>query len=102
MLITIVDAKSELLKAVGKMPKSVKIKCAFVNEYDLPIGYNAWELSNFFDNLNIYYNPAETEIFGVVWFENGSFIERIIEKNCQYWKLNAVPIIPPRLKQPKP
>ena len=101
MLVKLINAKDEL-RHVVKLMKDVKIRCAFVNDFDLPIGYHFGELSEYYEKLNFDYVPDETVINGYVWFENGSFIERNVEKNWQYWKLNSVPIIPTRLKQPKP
>lgn len=98
-----INAKEELLEHI----KQRTIKCATVSlghEYDenrktfhLRVGD---DLNFFLDQLNFTYDDGYggQELFGLIWYEDGTWSERGEYDGSEWWEHRSVPNIPEELK----
>jgi hypothetical protein len=98
------NAKNELLKEIKN---KAKIKCALIkNEYGyeenevkiivLKINYSEKEYEKFFEELDFNYDSGYggQELFGTVWMEDGTWIERGEYDGSEWWNYKSLPTIP--------
>jgi len=97
----LINAKKELeilIKETG-----LQIKCAqsatnekMENPINLKIGYTQNEYNNFMDSLDVAYNDLDiyNNIFGTVWFDDGSWITRTYYNGEVMWEHFTKPDIP--------
>lgn len=90
--------------------KDKVVKCAMVYKQEsywedgpkilLPVGYNLVQYENFLDQLNFTYDSGYggQELFGIIWYEDGSWSERGEYDGSEWWEHNELPEIPEELK----
>lgn len=96
------NAKEELLDVLSKL--KLDIKCAEIfydiKYFNLKIGHSYKEYNQFLEDLNFEYDNGygEQELFGIIWFEDGSWLSRKEYDGDEYWRYNKTPDIPEILK----
>ena len=99
------NAKDELLEDLLNKPK---VKCAKIltgNEWDedeekrqipLKVNHTEEDWHTFLNNLNFTYDNGfgSQELFGILWFEDGSWLERYEYDGSEYWTHKTCPKIP--------
>ena len=102
------NAKKELVEALDDLTKkySVSVKCAWITYKDffetakvhayLPVGFNARELTDFLKEIDFDYDDGwgTQEVFGLVWFDDGSWMERGEYDGAEWWEYRQTPDIP--------
>jgi hypothetical protein len=98
------NAKVELLSHINL---NGRIKCAKIEYKDNPdpiilkVGYSNSEndLGLFLDKLDFDYDDGygSQELFGIIWFENGTWSTRGEYDGSEWWEHNALPKIPKEL-----
>ena len=102
------NAKKELVEALDDITKqySVSVKCTWITYKDysetakvhayLPVGFNASELSDFLKEIDFDYDDGwgTQEVFGLVWFDDGSWMERGEYDGAEWWEYRQTPDIP--------
>lgn len=100
------NAKKELLGIVKQ--NNVIIKCARLhfgtswysdkesNYIDLKIGYSEDDFNIFLEKINREYDSGygEQELFGEVWFDDGTWLDRGEYDGSEWWNFQKVPEIP--------
>ena len=98
------NARDEFIKHVGDN----KIKCAYLHkdfdwesddyEYKclLKIGYSPEEYEDFLGSLDFSYDNGYggQELFGTIWYKDGSWSERGEYDGSEWWEYKTVPGIP--------
>jgi hypothetical protein len=110
-----INAKEELVNVLDGITKkhSVSVKCAWVTKqrYEfkgqgehpkdayLPVGFDQYELESFLKNLDFKYDNGfgSQELYGEVWFDDGSWIERDEYDGSECWEYKRTPEIPANL-----
>jgi len=100
------NAFHEFVSFVGTKP----IKCATVayhvwvapedgKELHLPVGHTEEQLSQFLTDLNFTYDGGYggQELFGTIWFEDGTWATRGEYDGSEWWELHQCPEIPDHL-----
>lgn len=100
------NAKEELLKHIGQR----QIKCAkiqyveFFSEcektFNLKVDYSVDEFQKFLQSLDFEYDEGlgSQELFGLVWYEDGSWSERRVYDGSEWWEYKSLPEIPLELR----
>ena len=90
----------ELLEFTKDLPR---IQCAEVKEYGyysdpkyfrLPIGYSQLDYEFFVKSLDFEYDRHYPEIDGFIWFNDGSWAERLEYDGAYRWIYKKLPTIP--------
>lgn len=98
-------AKKELL---GVIKKKARIKCAIIlngpeykkqKKYILKVNHSDIDLGNFLDSLDFEYDHGygSQELFGTVWLEDGTWLERGEYDGSEWWEYKKTPDIPVKL-----
>jgi len=97
----ITNAREEFFKIIQGLPK---VKCALIYYEEegispLKVGYSEEEWENFTRSLDFEYDSGwgGQNLFGVVWFEDGSWLERAEYDGSEWWKHKICPVIPEEL-----
>ena len=103
------NAREELIKLVSN-----KIKCAQIQYgYDwgnqeqthfvLKVGYSDEEYEQFLKSLDFNYDNGYggQQLFGIVWFEDGTWLERGEYDGSEWWEHKILPPIPDELLKDK-
>lgn len=112
------NAKEELLEVLSDLSKEVSdIKClwvgydeyldrarqtrAFHNHTKLRVGWTEQELQKLWYDLDFEYDEGygDQELFGIVWFNDGSWLERGEYDGAEWWAYRTTPKIPDNLNQ---
>lgn len=100
------NAKEEFVAHI----KDRDVKCAsviFGNEYDddrefinLKCGHTETEYNTFLESLNFEYDNGYggQELFGFIWYEDGTWSDRGEYDGAEWWQYQACPDIPEELK----
>jgi len=94
------NAKKELLEALGNL----QIKCATIEfygkVYDLPMNYTQEEYTNFLVSLDTtyYHDYRGLGLQGTVWLTDGQWMARVIVEWGEGWNLMSSRLIPKRLQ----
>ena len=94
-----INAREELLnKLERKNINKNKIKCAHINcgkTIILKINYTEEEFENFLNELDFKYNSGygEQELYGHVWLNDNSWLERSEYDGSEKWKYKQSPEI---------
>ena len=105
------NAKNELLKIIREI--GIPIKCAVIefdeysvddeygvnyckNKFFLKINYEKSDLNLFLNQINFEYNSeyGSQYLYGVVWLDDGSWLERGEYDSSERWKHKTCPDIP--------
>lgn len=103
-----INAKKELVNSLDDITKeySVSVKCAWVKgkSYSrasnihgyLPLGFQPFELISFLKELDFEYDDGYgiQHIDGIVWFDDGSWMERAEYDGSEWWEYKRTPEIP--------
>lgn len=101
------NAKQEFLSMVG----SNEVLCAQISyqncwEHELPgskhkllVGYTQEQYNSFIESLDFEYDSGYggQELFGTVWFKNGTWADRGEYDGSEWWQHHVCPIIPKSL-----
>lgn len=106
------NARKELYTKLSKVNSS--IKCAEIKDirsyyeeeqktFTLKIGYTKEEMIKFFEDLDYHYdaNYGTQELDGIVWLEDGTWLERGEYDGSEWWEHTSCPEIPPYLSNIK-
>ena len=97
------NAKEEFLDAISDR---AKLKCAIIQSEDdnftleitkvLKCNYNQLEYEQFINSLNYEYDDGYggQNLFGKVWFEDGTWCERGEYDGSEWWEFQCLPTIP--------
>jgi hypothetical protein len=104
------NSKDELLNVLLNKPpvKCIKITqeegCydedgfARMKKYILKVGYTPKDLELFLESINFNYDDgyggSGQNLFGVVWFDDGTWLSRGEYDGSEWWEYNIVPQIP--------
>ncbi len=92
-----VNAKDELLRYVNS---GNEIKCALIEYNDrtfiLKVNYTESEYVDFLNSIDFTYYSGYggQELFGLVWFCNGTWLSRGEYDGSEWWNYNFLPKIP--------
>ena len=97
-----INAKNEFLAVT----KDKAIKCVYITKYSeeresiLKVGYTEEEYWAFLDTLDYEYDSGFglQEVFGTIWFEDGTWSDRWEYDGSEGWQYHTVPQIPDNLK----
>jgi hypothetical protein len=97
-----VNAKSEFLA----FTKDKAIKCVYITKYSeeresiLKVGHTEEEYQAFLETLDYEYDRGFglQEVFGTIWFEDGTWCDRWEYDGSEGWQYHTVPEIPDNLK----
>lgn len=91
--------------------KGKKVKCAriFKDRYDigdtreefiLKVGHSDLDLKDFVSSINFEYDDGygAQELFGTIWYEDGTWSEREEYDGSEWWEYKSCPEIPEVLK----
>lgn len=93
--------------------KGLTVKCALVHqnrsywdeeekkpEIVLPVGYDAKQYEDFLSKLNFEYYAGfgGQELFGMIWYTDGSWSHRGEYDGIEWWEHNSLPEIPEYIK----
>jgi hypothetical protein len=95
-------ARLEYLEFVSKLPRVI---CATICEINLPLNYTRQQYDNFLGCLNFPYDNTDTfpyenpsdEFHGTIWFEGGSWANRVEHEGRTFWVHYKTPEIPKEL-----
>jgi hypothetical protein len=106
------NAKKELEEDIEELGEV--IRCAYIygetdyekdpsKIYVLKEGYSEADLERFFNSLNFEYDSGwgEQELFGYVWFNSGTWLERYEYDGSELWSYKRCPEIPKECKNCK-
>ena len=99
------NAKTEFLATIEKLPR---LKCAVIRDYDaswrdehgkeifLKEGFSENDFEGFLDAIDFHYHSGfgGQELFGFIWFEDGTWAERGEYDGSEWWEYKSQPEIP--------
>lgn len=90
------NAKVEFLDHVSN---KAKVKCARINEISLTRNYTEKQYDEFLKHLDFNYNNGYggQELYGTIWYEDGTWSERGEYDGSEWWNFKSVPKIPKEL-----
>lgn len=100
------NMKSELLDSLeGLAP----VKCASLRlvdyfgtperrEYALSVDHTEEDLKEFLSDIDFRYSEGEQELFGTVWLEDGTWLDRMSDSTMCWWEYHKYPEVPDYLK----
>jgi len=102
------NAKQEIIEHIGEYVSTglsgVKCSCVEYIEYykkihkkfKLKTNHTPTELKEFLESLNFEYDSSygSQELFGTVWYEDGTWSSRGEYDGSEWWDFNTVPSIP--------
>lgn len=101
------NAKTELLQTLEGKPK---VKCAMLRTgenwseddrtyYLLKLGYKDEDFTKFIESLDFNYDSGYggQNLFGTLWFEDGTWLSRGEYDGSEWWEYNIVPELPPEI-----
>lgn len=102
-----INAKTELLSELRRV--ETPVLCANIlrvfsvgsAQIRLSVGFTESEWQAFLEELDFDYEDLRggLELAGVVWFTDGSWLERKTDWRIQYWEYISCPAIPDDLKE---
>ena len=96
------NAREEFVKHVGNRT----VKCAHItrggewydnrSEYLLSVGYSATDKEKFLSSINWNYDSGYggQEVFGTIWYNDGTWSSRGEYDGSEWWEYHSVPCIP--------
>jgi hypothetical protein len=110
-----INARKELQEQLVSIP--AKLECADITReiYDfvkkqyveidirLPVGYSEEEFTAFLTALNFDYDDGygTQELYGTIWFDDGTWLERYEYDGSEWWVFKQYPVIPEYLSPEK-
>lgn len=109
-IIKCMNAKEEFIRHTSSF--GMLIKCAQItkdegrwlteedyyaeNHINLKIGWLAEDFKEFIDKLDFNYNSSYggQQLFGIIWYEDGTWSDRGEYDGSEWWKHNKCPVIP--------
>ena len=95
-----VNAKEEFIKFMEALPEIVAaVICSNDQEYLLKAGHTDADYEAFLNSLNFEYDDGygSQELFGTVWFYDGTWGEREEYEGSEWWIYCTCPEIPSKL-----
>ena len=111
------NAAEELLQALSDFSKEVSdIKCLWIgngeyidrahqtrgfhNHIKLRVGWSEQDIQKLWHDLDFEYDDGygDQELYGIVWFNDGSWLERGEYDGSEWWAYRTTPLIPDKLK----
>jgi len=103
-----INAKTEFLQHI----ETREVKCAEISTgvewleeekkyYRLPIDYRTEQYAEFVDSLNFNYDSGYggQELFGTIWYADGTWSERGEYDGSEWWEHRECPAVPDVLHQ---
>jgi hypothetical protein len=100
------NAKEEFLRMV----KNKVVLCASISyrncweheigsEHNLPVTYTEEQYNAFVESLNFEYDSGYggQELFGIVWFKDGTWADRGEYDGSEWWEYHVCPVVPESL-----
>jgi hypothetical protein len=90
---------------------SAKLRCAIISKgnpsyknattYSLTVGYDRNEFDLFLEAIDFHYDDGygRQEIYGTIWFDDGSWAERGEYDGSEWWEYKECPEIPKLLNK---
>lgn len=101
-----INAKEEFLDHVNKMDIlccdiSKEIEYDHFKNYCLTTGYTTEDYDEFIRKLDFKYDNGygSQNLFGTIWYKDGSWSERSEYDGSEYWSYKACPVIPDHVKR---
>lgn len=112
-----INAAEELLQALSRISKEANdIKCLWIGHeesyddndenlyeqtFNLNIGWTEQDIQKLWHDLDFEYHDGYggQELFGIVWFNDGSWLERGEYDGSEWWAYRTTPLIPDNLNQ---
>lgn len=98
-----INAKEEFLTHTeGKCVKCATFNVGYIHpdvNINLPVGYDQRAYEEFLERLNFNYDNGYggQELFGCIWYEDGTWSERGEYDGSEWWEHHAAPEIPAEL-----
>lgn len=102
------NAKTEFLDAINLTNSPVLCAQIFTTndgihkDLRLPLSYTNEQWGNFLEDLDFHYDDGfgSQEVFGTVWFLDGTWLERAEYDGSEWWEHRKCPEIPKELRSP--
>jgi len=87
------NAKKELIKQLKHLPKVI---CAIVNDSVLKVNHSEKDFEEFLNSLDFEYDEGfgTQYVHGMVWLEDGTWLDRLEYDGQESWTHEGVPEIP--------
>ena len=98
------NAKDEFKNHVERRPRIIAVEILKDDfEVLLKVGYSKEEYLKFLDTLNFSYDSGygSQELYGTIWYEDGSWSERGEYDGSEWWEYKKTPVIPNKLQNEK-
>jgi hypothetical protein len=100
---------TNLREEVIEVTKNEVIRCAEIKvmidydtyeNYDLHLNHTTDELESYLNSLNLEYDSGygTQHVYGTIWLENGSWLERSEYDGSEHWRYVTEPTIPNKLR----
>lgn len=99
-----INAKDELLNMLGgERPLCGQVIIGDVTAH-LRVGYFDIDWETFLNQIDVEYDESYgcQELFGTIWMENGTWMERFEFDGSEWWRVMTQPEIPIELRQLQP
>lgn len=100
------NAKEEFIGHNSQVKSKVKAVAIYTDDWEpsikdcLKVGYTEEDFNSFLKRLDFKYNSGYggQELYGMIWYEDGTWSERGEYDGSEWWDYRAVPSIPEELK----
>lgn len=95
-----INAKEELLDELdGEKPLCGQVIVGDVTT-NLRVGYSDVDWEKFLEKIDVEYDPCFgcQELFGTIWLENGTWMERFEYDGSEWWRFMKQPEVPIELR----
>lgn len=99
------NAKEEFIGHTSEVKSKVKAVAIYTADWEpsikdcLKVGYTEEDFNSFLKRLDFKYNSGYggQELYGMIWYEDGTWSERGEYDGSEWWDYRAVPSIPEEL-----
>lgn len=100
------NAKEEFIGHTSAVKSKIKAVAIYTDDWTpelkdcLKVGYTEDDFNNFLKRLDFKYDSGYggQELYGMIWYEDGTWSERGEYDGSEWWDYRAVPIIPEEVK----
>lgn len=99
------NAKQEFIGHTAEVKSKIKAAAIYTDDWEpdlkdcLKVGYTGEDYNNFLTRLDFSYDSGYggQELYGMIWYEDGTWSERGEYDGSEWWDYRAVPSIPEEL-----